>query len=575
MMFMRRIRQNPSYLQGEKNSALSLAQGRLVLMASFFVLAYCIIALRAIDLSVVQAKKIDPDIRLTQSIAQNSVQASADKSQSMRADIVDRNGVLLATTLKSTSLFADTRFIAEPEISARSLNKVFPDLGYGDLLQKLQSGKSFVWIKRNITPDEKKRILEIGEPGLVFEQSKHRFYPQEGLVSHILGYTNIDNQGLYGLERSFNKHLDKSDKPLMLSIDVRIQHALHREMQKTIDDFNAIGGAGVVMDVNTGEIIAGISLPDYNPHDMRKVTSDQKFSRLSQGAYELGSVFKIFSTAAFLENRGLPLSTTFDAREPLKKGRHTINDYHAQKRIMSVPEVFMHSSNIGTAMMAEAIGGEGLKQFYADLGLMDPMDFEIREVATPLKPSPWREINTLTASYGHGITTTPLQLAAGVSTIVNGGYLVKPRLVLDSEPQLDPEISVVSEATSHKMRQLLRITVSEGTGSKAAVKGYKVGGKTGTAEKIVNGRYDDDKKISSFVGIFPSDKPQYVVYIMVDEPKGNKRSWGYATGGWVAAPAVSRVIASIAAIKGIAPDIEGDQEFGASLKQYIKAEAKQ
>jgi len=552
MIFIRRIRQNPSHLKGEKSTALDLARGRLVLMGGVFIIAYMLLALRAVDLTVIQAQSIDPELRLSDRI---TAAPETPKNQ-MRADIMDRNGVMLATTLKTASLFADARFIAEPDSAAKHLNKIFPDLAYGDLLQKLQSGKSFVWIKRNITPDEQARVLKIGEPGLAFEKSTRRYYPQEGLAGHLLGYTSVDNQGLSGVERSFDGYLNESNKPLRLSIDVRFQHALRREVQKAVKEFKAIGAAGVVMDVRTGEILAGVSLPDFNPHNLSGASEDQSFSRLTQGAYELGSVFKIFSTASFLETRGLPLSTTFDAREPIKIGRHTINDFHAQKRVMTIPE----------------------QKFYYDLGLLDPMTFEIKEVARPQVPTPWREISTLTASYGHGVTTTPMQLASGVSSVVNGGYLVKPRLVLSDAPPEEDEnntdVRILSEKTSHKMRQLLRIVVSEGTGSKAAVAGYKVGGKTGTAEKIVNGRYDKKKKISSFVGVFPMDAPKYAVYIMVDEPKGHKGTWGYATGGWVAAPAVSRTIASIAAIEGISPKKEGAKPFGASLKQYIAAKEK-
>jgi len=574
MIFIRRIRQNPSHLKGEKSSALDLARGRLVLMGGFFIVAYVLLALRAVDLSVIQAKSIEPDLRLADRVTQSPAQSPSEPENEMRADIIDRNGVMLATTLKTVSLFADARFIAEPKNAAKALKAIFPDLAYGDVLQKLQSDKSFIWIKRNITPDEQAKVLAIGEPGLAFEQSAKRFYPQEGLSGHLIGYTSVDNKGLYGVERSFDGYLSKHKEPLRLSVDVRLQHALRREISRAVDEFRAIGASGVIMDIGTGEILAGVSLPDYNPHDRKGVSEDQSFSRLTQGAYELGSVFKIFSTAAFLETRDLPMSTTFDAREPIRIGGFTINDFHAQKRVLTIPEVFMHSSNIGTAMMAQSVGGENLRQFYADLGLLDSMVFGVKEVARPQTPNPWREISTLTASYGHGVTTTPLQLAAAVSTVVNGGILVKPRLVLSDEPQQDTSVRVISEKTSHQMRELLRIVVSEGTGGKAAVKGYKVGGKTGTAEKIVNGRYDKKKKISSFVGVFPMDAPKYAVYIMVDEPKGHKGTWGYATGGWVAAPAVARTIASIAAIEGIAPSAESQNPFGANLKQYITAKEK-
>lgn len=562
MIMIRRIRQNPSRLQGEKSSALDLARGRITLMSGCFLLVYLILALRALDLSVLQSQSYDPE--KPSNIAAAPV---------LRADIIDRNGVLLATTLKAPSLFADTNLISDPEGAAKSLTQIFPDLSYGDTLQKLQSGRSFVWLKRNITPQEKARILEIGEPGLNFEDARRRFYPQENLTSHILGYTNIDMQGMAGIERGFDNILNEN-KPLQLTIDTRIQHALKREIAAAINEFRAIGGAGVIMDARTGEIIAGVSLPDFNPHALSATSADTKFNRLTLGAYELGSVFKIFSTAYFFETRDMPMSTIFDATEPLKKGRHTIRDFHAQERPLTVPEVFLHSSNIGTAMMTEAAGYEGMKDFYTDLGLLTPLDFEIRETARP-QVQPWTEITALTASYGHGVATTPLQVATAVASIVNGGYQVKPTFIkADTPPQNN--VRIVSEKTAHRLRQLMRIVVSEGTGGRAKVKGYRVGGKTGTAEKLTNGRYDTNKRISSFIGAFPMNDPQYVVYIMVDEPKGHSGTWGYSTGGWVAAPAVARVITSMTGILGLPPETEmAGREFGSGLKRYISYEEDQ
>ncbi|MGB0719112.1 MAG: peptidoglycan D,D-transpeptidase FtsI family protein, partial [Bdellovibrionales bacterium] len=471
MILIRRIRQNPSFLRGERSSAFDLARGRLVLMGGVFLLAYGFMALRAFDLSVIQARVFDAEAPVYKGEAQNP-------AANLRADIVDRNGVMLATTLKTASLFADARYIADPQNAAKGLHRIFPDLAYGDVLQKLQSGKSFIWIKRNITPAEQQSVLALGEPGLVFDEGAQRFYPQGALAAHLVGYTNVDANGLAGIERGFDNYL-QSGQPLRLTLDIRLQHALRREVAAAMKDFKGVGAAGVIMDVRNGDILAGVSLPDFDPHNLGKAQKDQSFNRLSLGVYELGSVFKIFSTAAFLETRGLPLSTTFDAREPLKRGRHTIRDYHAKNRVLTLPEVFMYSSNIGTAMMAEATGTQALRDFYTDLGLLTPMEFGVKEVARPLVPNPWREISTLTASYGHGISTTPLQMAAAVSSIVNGGVLVKPRLVLpgDGEPvEATQGVRIISEETAHEMRQLLRLVVTQGTGSKAEVAGYKVGG---------------------------------------------------------------------------------------------------
>ena len=571
MMLAHRLRRNAIKLEGERSSALDLARGRLVLMSICFILVYFIFAVRAFDLSVIQARTIAHDDG--QNIELVDVQAS--KSTARRADITDRNGVLLATTLNTSSLYADSHLIADAPNAAKKLSKIFPDLRYGDVLQKLQSGKRFVWIKRNVSPDQQYKVLEIGEPGLEFETSQKRFYPQGELASHLLGYGNVDGNGLAGVERSFDNHLNDG-RDLKLTLDVRLQHILRREILAAMNEFEAPAAAGAIMDVTNGEILAGVSLPDFNPHTPGDA-KDAVFNRLTLGAYELGSVFKIFSTAAFFERHDVPMSTTFDASEPIKIGRFAINDYHAEDRILTIPEVFMYSSNIGSALMGQAVGTEDLRSFYKDLGLLDPLDFEIREVARPLVPNPWREISTLTASYGHGLSTTPLQLISGVSSVVNGGYLVKPTLVInDDHNESRKDVRVVSAKTAQRMRQLLRLVVTDGTASKAAVKGYRVGGKTGTAEKIVNGKYDKKKKISSFVGVFPMDAPRYAVFVMVDEPKGQKHTWGYATGGWVAAPSVSRIIASMGAVLGMSPANENapESQFGHSLKQFVSAKEK-
>lgn len=570
-MIARRLRRNAIKLEGERSSALDLARGRLVMMSICFILVYFVFAVRAFDLSVIQGRAIPHDNGLSLGLA--DVQTTGQETR--RADITDRNGVLLATTLNTSSLYADSHLIADAPKAAKQLTKIFPDLRYGDVLQKLQSGKRFVWIRRNVSPDQQYKVLEIGEPGLEFETSTKRFYPQGELASHLLGYGDVDGSGLAGVERSFNNYLNEG-RNLRLTMDVRLQHILRREVLAAMTEFEAIGAAGAIMDVTNGEILAGVSLPDFNPH-MPGDAKNAVFNRLTLGAYELGSVFKIFSTAAFFERHDVPMSTTFDASEPIRIGGFSINDYHAEDRILTIPEVFMYSSNIGSALMGQAVGTEHLRSFYKDLGLLDPLDFEIREVARPLVPDPWREISTLTASYGHGLSTTPLQLITGVSSIVNGGYLVKPSLVMnDEQNEVREDVRIVSAKTAQRMRQLLRLVVTDGTASKAEVQGYRVGGKTGTAEKIVDGKYDNKKKISSFVGVFPMDAPRYAVFVMVDEPKGQKHTWGYATGGWVAAPAVARIVASMGTVLGIPPAAQDAPEsgFGHSLKQFVSAKEK-
>lgn len=545
MVFRNRFLTKSVSLQGEKSTALDLARGRLVLISAFFILTYAIVMVRAFDLSIIQGVFSDAPLK---SIAQYEQPVDGPR----RADIVDRNGILLATTLEMVSLYADPKMIHDKAAAADALVNIFPALSRDDLLKKMNSKRRFVWLNRNIMPHEQREILKIGEPGLLFEEGARRLYPHGNLAVHIVGYADTDDQGLAGLEREHSDALNKGEV-IRTTLDVRLQHALRRSVSTAITDFTAKAGTGVVMDVKTGEILAAVSLPDFDPHDAGNAPDSAKFNRLSLGVYELGSMFKIFSTAALLDNHELPMGYRFDAREPIKVGRFTINDYHAEDRELTIPEVFMYSSNIGTAKMGEMIGTEGLKSFYADLGLLEPLDIDYPEVGKPIYPTPWREVNTLTASYGHGIATSPLQLAVATSAIVNDGLYVRPKLVMNDEPQDDAELRLISSKTAHKMQALMRLVVSDGTARKAEVPGYLVGGKTGTAEKAGAGGYHKKKLISSFVGAFPMDDPRYVVMVMVDEPKGNKQSYGYATAGWVAAPAAARVVSSIASILNIDP----------------------
>lgn len=571
MMFRAPYLRKSVRLQGERSATLDRMRGRVVLIGLFFVAAYASVAVRAFDLAVFQNKS------LRGGEAQEGYYNYSD-AKVERGNVYDRNGILLATSLPSASLYADPALIISPEQLARQLSKIFPGMDYGATLQKLQGQGRFVWIRRNITPAQQHAVLQLGQPGLAFEHEVKRYYPHGPLFSHMVGYTDVDSNGLGGVERSFNKYL-AGGQDLRLSMDIRLQHILHREVSRAMSDFSAIGGGGVIMDARTGEILAGVSLPDFEPDQAGSVKPEQMFNRLTLGVYELGSMFKIFSTAAALDLKKLPLGYQFDVRQPIKVGRFTIKDFHPENRMLTLAEVFMHSSNIGSARMGQMVGTDGLRNFYKDLGLLDTMQFEINEVGKPLVPNPWREVSTLTASYGHGLSTTPLQMSAAVASIVNDGLLVKPTLVLDDRATKKSvehtDVRVISSKTSEDMRALLRLVVSEGTGGKADVPGYEIGGKTGTAEKSVNGRYDRKKLISSFVSVFPSSDPQYVVMVMVDEPKGNKQSYGYATAGWVAAPAVSRIVSSMASVLALPPQyVPEEKDVSHPLKQYVAVKKK-
>lgn len=550
---------------GQKRSALDMARGRLVFLSLFFILCYIVVAARVFDLTIIQGEMKKNEETVSYLEAEPRTQ-----KKHQRADILDRNGVILARSLKTASLYADPVMISDPKGVAKDLSRIFPDLSYGDLLKKLQEKKRFVWIKRNITPDDQYKILYLGQPGLSFEEENRRLYPQGNLVSHIVGYTSVDGKGLSGMEAGFDKLLAKSEEPLVSTIDIRVQHALRREIAGAMKKFNGIAGTGAVMDINTGEMLAAVSLPDFDPHEVNGKNKDALFNRLTLGVFEPGSTFKLFTTAAAIEH-GAKMGSTYDARAPIKIGRFSISDYHAERRILTLPEVFMHSSNIGSIKMAQAVGTDDYRNFLSDLGLMKAPQIEIPEVGAPLIPHPWKEVNTMTASFGHGIAVSPLQLVTASASIMNGGILVRPTLVLNkgaekSGPKSD--VRVVSEKTAHRMRQLMRLVVTDGTARKANVPGYNVGGKTGTADKTSGKGYDRDKRRASFMAFFPAEAPRYAVYIMIDEPKGIKESHGYATAGWVAVPAVKNVIESIIAIEGLRP--QENDELGGTLTAYVK-----
>ncbi|MCB1782442.1 MAG: penicillin-binding protein 2 [Alphaproteobacteria bacterium] len=569
-MILRQMRRNAIRIEGEHSAALERARGRLVLLGMVFALAYAVIAVRVFDLAVLQGDV--PRMEGEVVAADEGLQEKEQVASIRRGDIYDRNGELLATTLKAASLYADPALILEPQKVTQRLARIFPDLDQAQTLKDLEGARRFAWIRRGITPDQQQEILALGEPGLGFEYEDTRIYPQGALATHLVGYADRDGNGLAGVERSYQDVL-ATGNDLHLTLDLRLQHALRRELGAAVQEFQAIGAAGVILDAQTGEVLAGVSLPDFDINKAGSATDEQEFSRLTLGVYELGSMFKIFSTAALLETVNGSLGQTFDATKPIRIGRFSINDYHAQKRVLTVPEVFMYSSNIGAALMGKTVGTEKLRAFYRDLGLIDPLKFDVREIGSPEVPHPWREASTLTASYGHGISTTPLQLASAAASVVNGGFLVQPKLVAQQDNSGEPEkkVRVISQENSEKMRALWRLVVTQGTAKNADVPGYDIGGKTGTAEKVgARGGYDRKRLISSFVGAFPMNDPKYVVMIMVDEPKGNKKTYGYATAGWVAAPVMAKVVTSMASILGIPADAyDPAKDIVYNLDRYI------
>ena len=539
--------QRPIRLEGTRSRALDVARNRLLMAGAVFGLAFFIVAVRVIDLTAFAQ------------VPRAGLANDAPRPVVARGDIRDRNGVLLATSLPTASVFADPREIIDPEGAADKLVAVFPELNRDRLAAKLAEDRRFVWIRRNLVPDEQHAVNLLGIPGVGFVGEERRVYPQGNVAAHVLGLTNVDGQGVAGVEQSFNNRLGDGDG-VRLSIDLRIQNAMREELQAAVREFRAIGAAGLVLDTHTGELLATVSLPDFDPNAPGANEDVRRFNRVTTGVYEMGSTFKLFTIAMGLDTGTTSLRGGYDASKPLKVARHRISDYHAKNRWLSVPEILVYSSNIGAAQMAMQVGGERQRDYLGRLGLLSRASIELPEVGAPLRPSPWRDINTMTVSFGHGIAVSPLQLTQAVAAVVNGGIL-RPTTILSLDGAPPPAGErVFSASTSRQMRALMRLVVRYGTGRNAEVAGYKVGGKTGTAEKLIAGRYRRDKRISSFVGAFPIDAPRYVVLAVIDEPKGNKRTYNYATGGWVAAPVVGAVVRRMAPMLGIAPVMDDESE---------------
>ena len=544
----------PAPVEGPAQQSLETSHTRLIITGALFCLAFLVIAARLVEVSGFKADETHFARARTE-----------EKTAVTRADIVDRNGVLLATTLDAPSLYANARLIQHPERVAQRLAAILPDLSESEIAAKLASGKSFVWIKRLLTPSQEFEVNKLGIPGLQFQTEGRRVYPKGNLTEEVVGYDDLDGKGLAGIERGFDDILRGRSEPVQLSIDVRLQYILRDEIAHTVADFSAIGGVGIIMAVNTGEVLAMVSLPDFDPNAPGSATPPQLFNRATLGIYEMGSTFKIFNTALALETHTATLASSFDATHPIHIGGFTIHDDHAQNRWLTVPEIFQYSSNIGSAKMAVAVGTDRQRAFLARLGLLKAPNFELREIGAPLIPSPWREINTMTVAFGQGISVSPLQMATAVSAVVNGGVLHRATLIKRPAGYAPSGQQVISLQTSQEMRSLLRLVVEHGTGKLAEAPGYLVGGKTGTAEKVAGGRYERKGLFSSFVGVFPVNEPRYVVMIAIDEPKGNKESHGFATGGWTAAPAVSRVVQRMAPLVGIQPVDEDSPEIRRSL----------
>ncbi|MFO1185669.1 MAG: penicillin-binding protein 2 [Bauldia sp.] len=481
-----------------------------------------------------------------------------------RPDIVDRNGEVLATDIKSASLFAEPRRILDVDEAAELISGVLPGLEVAALRKKLAGNAGFAWIKREVTPAQRAQLHELGIPGLGFVTENRRFYPGGPTSSHLLGAVNVDNQGIAGIEKFVDAGgladlqstgFARADglQPVRLSVDLRVQNVLRSELSAAMQRYQAIAATGVILDVHTGEVMAMVSLPDFDPNTPAEALLPDRLDRMAAGVFEMGSVFKTFTVAMALDAGKATLASTYDASHALEIGRFSIDDFHGKHRVLTLPEVFIYSSNIGAAKMALSVGTEGHQEFLRRIGLTKPVRTELPEAGAPLLPQQWSELSTMTIAFGHGISVTPLHTAVAAAALVNGGTLIPPTfLPRDRATAEKLGTRVVKPSTSAAMRYLFRLNVEKGSGTRAEAPGYLVGGKTGTAEKIDNGKYSSEKRFNSFLAAFPMDDPRFVVLVVLDEPKAEKAG-ASATASVNAAPTVASIVRRAAPMLGVLP----------------------
>ncbi len=557
-------------LYGRDANRSAKARARVGLAIVAFAAIYAVIAVRLVMFGIAS------DSRTVHRVV------SGDAIATARPDILDRNGEVLATDVRVPSLYAEPRRLIDVDEAVELLTADLPDLDATELRERLSSRRGFVWLRRDITPEQQREIYRQGLPGIGFLNENKRDYPNGAEVSHLLGHVNIDNQGIAGIEKWLDGqglaalHMaglatDRLQTPVQLAVDLRVQHALRDELIKARAKYSAIAAAGVVLDVRTGEIVAMVSEPDFDPNNPREALDPTRINRLTTGVYEMGSTFKAFTVAMALDSGKVTLKSMFDAHNPMHYGKFDIHDFEPMQRALSVPEIFTYSSNIGAAHIAMTMGIDAHKAFLKKLGQLDRLRTELPESAEPIVPKHWGELNTITIAFGHGLSVAPLQAVMGVAALMNGGILIPPTFLKRSEAEAQAiGKRVVKPETSAMMRYLMRLNVEKGTASKADVPGYYIGGKTGTADKVVFGRYSNTKVLTDFMAVMPADQPRYLLLIMLDEPHATAESHGFKTSGWNAVPTGGAVVARIAPLLGIQPRLDlppADQQILASYKE--------
>lgn len=497
-----------------------------------------------------------------------------------RGDIVDRNGDVLARTIEAWSIGVHpTKLLGSPEALAPQLARLMPERSEAQYLAILKSGKTFTYLRRRAMPELVAAVNALGEPGMAYAREPERLYPQSTLAAHVIGYTDFDGHGVMGMERVLDEELTdplRRGRPVALSIDRRVQAAMESELSAAMVNLRAIGATGLVLDVDTGEVVSMVSLPVFNPNKSGEAAPDARRNNVTQSVYELGSTFKPLSMAAAIDAGVVGnLGRRVDATAPLAIGGFKISDDHAQKRWLNVPETLVHSSNIATARFADELGRDRMAAYFERMGFREPPHVELRERGRTIWPRDWGRLTTMTVSYGHGIAVSPLHLASAYAAMVNGGIWRPATLLKVESGKAATGRRVFSAQTSATMRQLMRLIVTDGTGKKADVPGFRVGGKTGTAEKPGVGGYSKTVNVSTFAAAFPMDRPRYVVIAMLDSPKGSAESFGLTTAAWTAAPVVAKVIARTGPMLGVYPDTGREVDLASMMPLLWKAKAEQ
>lgn len=539
------------------------AEWRLILVAAGFIAGFALIGARMALLASTPP-------------AEATVWQGED-IQYARAEIVDRQGRLLATNLLTNALYAETRHLIDPVRAAQELARIFPEIDAERMAARFTDPTiRFVWIRPRLSPEQAQLVHEIGEPGLMLGPRRMRLYPNGRVAAHILGGARFGTQGVRaaeivgvaGIEHQLEERLrdpDLVDLPVQLSIDLTVQAATAEVLQGGMTMLNARAAAAILMDAHTGEVVSMVSLPDFDPNDRPpppttgQPTDSPIFNHAVQGIYELGSVMKLFPVAQALDLGLVQPDTMIDIRGPLRVGRFTISDFRPMGHTMNVADIFIRSSNIGTVRLAQQIGRERQRAFLDRLGFLAPVSLEVTETsrARPMFPERWGELSMMTISFGHGLSTSPVHLAAGYAAMVNGGYLVTPTLLRQPNPVRGER--VISERTSAQIRSMMRETVTRGTATFADVNGYAVGGKTGTADKPdPSGGYFSDRVIATFAGAFPIHDPRYVFVVMLDEPVETSGTEVRRTAGWTAVPVATEIIRRTAPLLGLRPQSEAE-----------------